>query len=79
MSAHPNEPRLWSTLVTIEAQHSRWEESERLLRHLRERFGDCVLFRVSQAEYLAADSGLLRRMVSNRWPIRPSRIPRPTE
>ena len=61
MKAHPKEAALWSALISLESQTMRWDESERLLREMQERFGDSVPFRLTKAEYLVRRFGPARK------------------
>ena len=61
MKAHPTEPALWSALISLGSHTKRWDESERLLREMQERFGDSVLFRLTKAEYLVRRFGSARK------------------
>jgi len=61
LSVHSAEATLWSALVSLASRREDWNESERLLREMRQKLGDIVAFRLTKAEYLVRRFGSARK------------------
>ncbi|HEV3304151.1 MAG TPA: tetratricopeptide repeat protein, partial [Planctomycetaceae bacterium] len=61
LSVHSAEATLWSALVSLASRREDWNESERILREMRQKLGDNVAFRLTNAEYLVRRFGSARK------------------
>ena len=61
LSVHSAEATLWSALVSLASRREDWNESERVLREMRQKLGDNVAFRLTNAEYLVRRFGSARK------------------